>query len=74
MNTKKLWTGFIVVMVVSFAVLLYFGREIYREAPPVPEKVVDADGNVIFTGQDIKDGQNVWQSLGTRLECRLVTP
>jgi len=64
MNTKKLWFGFIAVMVISFAVLIYYGREIYREAPPIPEKVVTAEGRILFTGQDIKDGQNVWQSLG----------
>ncbi len=64
MTIKKLWTGFIVVMAVSFAVLLYYGREIYKQAPPIPETVVTADGTVLFTGQDIKDGQNVWQSLG----------
>ncbi len=64
MTTRKLWIGFIAVMVISFAVLLYFGREIYRQAPPVPEKVITPDGTVLFTGQDIKDGQNVWQSLG----------
>ena len=64
MKTKKLWFGFIAVMVVSFGVLLYYGGEIYRQAPPVPEKVVTSDGTLLFTGQDIKDGQNVWQSLG----------
>jgi nitric oxide reductase subunit B len=64
MNTKKLWWGFIAVMVLSFGVLLYYGREIYREAPPIPDKVVTEDGTVLFTGQDIKDGQNVWQSIG----------
>ena len=64
MNAKKLWFGFIAVMVISFGVLGYYGREIYREAPPVPDKVVTEDGTVLFTGQDIKDGQNVWQSLG----------
>ncbi|WP_423130262.1 nitric-oxide reductase large subunit [Gaoshiqia sp. Z1-71] len=64
MSTKKLWFGFIAVMVISFAVLLYYGREIYRQAPPVPDKVITTDGTVLFTGQDIKDGQNVWQSLG----------
>jgi nitric oxide reductase subunit B len=64
MTTKKLWWGFILVMVISFSVLLYYGYEIYREAPPIPEQVVSADGTVLFTGQDIKDGQNVWQSLG----------
>src|SRR5512145_712061 len=64
MTTKKLWFGFIAVMVVSFAVLLYYGREIYRQAPPIPDKVVTSSGTILFTGQDIKDGQNVWQSMG----------
>jgi len=64
MKTKKLWIGFIAVMVLSFSVLLYFGREIYKQAPPVPVKVVTSVGTVLFTGQNIKDGQNVWQSIG----------
>jgi nitric oxide reductase subunit B len=64
MKTRKLWIGFIAVMSISFAVLLYYGREIYRQAPPIPGKVVTTDGTVLFTGQDISDGQNVWQSVG----------
>ncbi|MDF1576246.1 MAG: nitric-oxide reductase large subunit [Bacteroidales bacterium] len=64
MNTKKLWMGFILVMVVSFGILGWFGREIYREAPPIPEKIVGPGGTVLFTATDIKDGQNVWQSMG----------
>ncbi len=64
MNTKKLWIAFTIVMVVSFSILGYYGYEIYKEAPPIPEKVVSADGSVIFTAADIKDGQNVWQSIG----------
>jgi len=64
MKTKKLWIGFIAVMVLSFSVLLYFGREIYKQAPPIPVKVITPDGTVLFTGQNIKDGQNVWQSMG----------
>ena len=64
MTTRKLWIAFIGVMVISFAVLGYFGREIYRKGPPIPAKVVTTDGTVLFTGQDIKDGQNIWQSIG----------
>ncbi len=64
MTPRKLWLGFIAVMTVSFAVLIYYGIEIYREAPPIPERVTLTDGTLIFTGQDIKDGQNVWQSMG----------
>jgi nitric oxide reductase subunit B len=64
MTTKKLWVGFLAVMTISFSVLLYYGYEIYKQAPPVPDKVVTAGGLVLMTGQDIKDGQNVWQSMG----------
>src|SRR5688572_14321026 len=64
MNYKKLWLGLIAVIVGSFAVLGYYGIEIYREAPPIPAKVVSASGKVIFTAEDIQDGQNVWQSTG----------
>jgi nitric oxide reductase subunit B len=61
---RKLWLSLISVITVSFLVLGYFGSEIYRQAPPVPKRVVATDGTVLFTGQDIKDGQNVWQSIG----------
>lgn len=64
MKTKNLWYAFIGVVVISFAVLLYYGREIYREAPPVPEQIVTSDGETVFTSQEILDGQNVWQSMG----------
>jgi nitric oxide reductase subunit B len=64
MSQKKLWIALGAVIIISFAVLLYYGSEIYQKAPPVPEQVVDKSGNVLFTGQDIKDGQNVWQSIG----------
>lgn len=61
---RKLWTSLAAVLVLSFVTLGYFGREIYRQAPPIPERVVTTDGKVLFTGQDIRDGQNVWQSIG----------
>ena len=61
---KKLWTAFILIVSISFAVLGYYGFEIYQKAPPMPEKVVTANGELIFDGQEIKDGQNVWQSMG----------
>ncbi len=64
MNTKKLWIAFTMVMVISFSILGYYGYEIYKEAPPIPDKAVLADGTVIFTAADVKDGQNVWQSTG----------
>lgn len=64
MTTKKLWLTLALVMVSSFAVLIFYSNDIYRKAPPIPDKVVSETGEVLFSGQDIKDGQNVWQSIG----------
>jgi nitric oxide reductase subunit B len=64
MNTKKLWFAFVVVMVFCFSVLLYFGYEIYVQKPPIPAKVITQNGEQLFSEQEIKDGQSVWQSIG----------
>ncbi|PKO18010.1 nitric oxide reductase large subunit [candidate division BRC1 bacterium HGW-BRC1-1] len=64
MNYRRLWFGFAFVMIASFAVLGYYGREIYRQAPPIPEKVVTSDGQELFTGDNIRMGQRAWQSTG----------
>jgi nitric oxide reductase subunit B len=64
MKTKNLWYSFTAILVICFSVLGFYGHEIYREKPPIPKKVISADGTVIFTEQEIKDGQNVWQSIG----------
>ncbi len=64
MQYRRLWYGFAAVMIVSFSVLGYFGMEIYRQAPPIPERVVTDDGTLIYSASNIKDGQNVWQSTG----------
>lgn len=64
MSHKKLWFCFAAIVILSFSVLGYYGSEIYRQAPPIPERFVTTDGRTLFTGQDVKDGQNAWQSTG----------
>jgi nitric oxide reductase subunit B len=64
MRYARLWAGLLTVVTVSFAILGYYGVEIYRQAPPHPERVVTEQGDVLFSGEQIKDGQNVWQSIG----------
>jgi len=63
-NTGKLWLGLGTLLVVSFAVLLWAGGEIFRAAPPVPERVVDESGEVVYSKDDIQRGRQVWQSIG----------
>lgn len=50
----------IAIVVLSGVVLLWGTVETYRNVPPVPEAVV-ADGEVVFTGDDIRAGQAVFQ-------------
>ncbi|HVI26513.1 MAG TPA: nitric-oxide reductase large subunit [Xanthomonadaceae bacterium] len=63
-STKRLWLTLGALLVVSFGVLLWAGGEIFRAAPPIPEQVVAEDGTVVFTRDDIMQGQHVWQSMG----------
>ena len=64
MTTKRLWIVLALIMATSFAVLGLMGREIHRQAPPIPDRVVSASGEVLLTRQDIQDGQLAWQSMG----------
>jgi len=64
MSYRKLWIALGVVIAASFAVLGGVGYKTINSAPPIPDKVVTADGRVLFTGETIRDGQNVWQSTG----------
>ncbi len=60
----SLWAILTFVVIASFAALIYFGGEVYQMAPPIPEKVVVSDREVIFTGDDLRRGQDVWRSIG----------
>lgn len=61
---KKYWIAFTSVIVISFTVLGWIGMKIYQEAPPIPEKIVTTDGEVVLTKSDIQEGQNIWQAMG----------
>ena len=62
--TRRLWWTLAVLFVVSFGLLGWIGGQIYREAPPVPERVETVDGTILFTKDDIQRGRQVWQSMG----------
>ncbi|MBI5445112.1 MAG: cbb3-type cytochrome c oxidase subunit I [Deltaproteobacteria bacterium] len=46
------------------AILGFLSAQAYRDAPPVPERVVDPAGGVLFTGADILAGQQVFLRYG----------
>ena len=61
---RKLWLYAAVMVIGSFGVLGWIGTRIYQEMPPIPERVVAADGREVIGSGEIGRGQNVWQSLG----------
>lgn len=54
---KKLWWSLIGILMLTFALLGYFGKEVYRMAPPIPAEVVAESGEVIMTHESILNGQ-----------------
>ena len=51
-------------MIGGFSVLSYVTVLTYTNAPPIPDKVVDAAENVVFTGTEIQKGQEVFFKYG----------
>lgn len=63
-SLKRLWVALALILIASFGTLGMLGREIHREAPPIPEAVVASDGTLIHSRDDIRTGRQVYQSMG----------
>ncbi len=63
MSYRRYWLALAIVIIGSFAVLGGVGRKMISGAPPLPD-VYTADGQLLFAGSTITDGQGVWQSIG----------
>ena len=50
----------LLVMIIGFSLLSLVTVKTYAGAPPIPGRVVDETGQVLFTGEDIKAGQDVF--------------
>lgn len=61
---RKLWFLLIATLIVTFSILAYFGKEVYRQAPPIPETFATPDQSFKVTKDDILNGQSAWQSVG----------
>ena len=49
-----------IVFLIGFLILGMLAYRTYTDAPPIPSQVVDPSGRVLFTAQDITDGQEVF--------------
>ncbi len=56
--------GVLITFIVGFGVLIWVSVSAYKTSPPIPERVVDPSGAVLFTGEDISSGQEVFLKHG----------
>lgn len=61
---RKLWLGLALLLTLTFGTLLWLGGEIHRHAPPLPERVVSEDGELLFDRARLERGRQVWQRMG----------
>ena len=52
------------VFVLGFFVLGLLAYRTYKSDPPIPDRVVDPSGQVVFTGDDIREGQRTFLNRG----------
>jgi nitric oxide reductase subunit B len=63
-NNRRLWRWLALIFVLSFGALGLLGWQIHLQAPPIPTQVVTADGDVVFTGDQVRRGQQAWLASG----------
>jgi nitric oxide reductase subunit B len=63
-SNHGLWRWLGLIFVLSFGALGYLGWQIYLTAPPIPKAVVTTSGEVLFTGEQVQTGQQVWLASG----------
>src|SRR5215469_7354303 len=65
MTVSPLWLqGSILTFIVGFSLLIFSAMRIYQDYAPIPERIVDEAGNVLFTRQQILDGQEQFLTYG----------
>ena len=52
--------GVVLTVMAGFTVLIFISVKAYRDSPPIPKQVVNAAGDIVFTGEDILAGQQVF--------------
>jgi nitric oxide reductase subunit B len=52
------------VFILGFFVLVLLAYRTYESDPPIPDEAVDPAGNVVYTGSDVREGQEVFLNRG----------
>ncbi|KTD20810.1 nitric oxide reductase subunit B [Legionella lansingensis] len=64
-ETSPWWRrAVLITMAIGFSILLLLTTKVYQDAPPIPEKVMNPQGNVLFGKKNIMAGQAVFLKYG----------
>jgi nitric oxide reductase subunit B len=64
-SLSNLWRiGGVLTLLVGFTILIVISAKAYRDAPPIPERVIGPSGEVVITGGDIRGGQEIFLKYG----------
>ena len=61
MSRKGLSTSFWIIALIMVSVLIYYTANLQKEVPPIPQEVVSASGEVLYTYDDVVEGKAFFQ-------------
>ena len=61
MSRKGLYTAFWIIAIFMVSGLIYFTANLQKEVPPIPQQVVSASGDVLYTYDDVVEGKGYFQ-------------
>jgi nitric oxide reductase subunit B len=56
--------GVFLVLIAGFSVLIWLAVKSYQDAPPIPDQIRNEQGDILFTGDDIRSGQEIFLRQG----------
>ncbi len=61
MSRKGLFTSFWIIAIIMVSMLIYYTANLQKEVPPIPQEVVSASGEVLYTYEDVVEGKALFQ-------------
>ncbi len=65
MLISRLWLqAAVLTFILGFSVLGYLAARTYSDRPPLPKQVTTAEGTILYTREDVREGQHLFQKFG----------
>ncbi len=61
MTRKGLYTGFWIIAIIMVSMLIYYTAGLHKEVPPIPQEVKSANGEILYTYNDVVEGKGYFQ-------------